>query len=318
MQKAASKFNNKPKNGISYLLDQGHIPKEAGELQTEKICHFIKSTPSLSATAIGEYLGQDKEPNKGVLALYTDQFDWTSSSISFVDALKMYLTGFRIPGEGQVVDRFMEKFGDKLSKDRPLEFSNTEGVYLLAYATLMLQTSVHNPQAQKMKMKLDDFKKITKFVKLTDAEWTERDSFLENLYDTVCREPFTLEEDEDARLKLESSLGANKKALFNKEREGILRRGTNILKQDSKQDKFVSIKDISTIRPMFENTWSAYVAVFSTNLESTDDLMIADICLQGFIHAIRISGHFEMDQIRNNFVSSLSKLTNISDTKEIK
>ena len=137
----------------------------------------------------------------------------------------MYLTGFRIPGEGQVVDRFMEKFGDKLSKDRPQEFSNTEGVYLLAYATLMLQTSVHNPQAQKMKMKLEDFKKITKFVKLTDAEWTERDAFLENLYDTVCREPFTLEEDEDARLKLESASGANKKVLFNKEREGILRRG---------------------------------------------------------------------------------------------
>jgi hypothetical protein len=81
-----------------------------------------------------------------------------------------------------------------------------------------------------MKMKLEDFKKITKFVKLTDAEWTERDVFLEELFNTVCREPFTLEEDEEARLKLESASGANKKVLFDKEREGILRRGTNILK----------------------------------------------------------------------------------------
>ena len=82
--------------------------------------------------------------------------------------------------------------------------------------------------------------------------------------------------------------------------------------------KFVSIKDVSTISPMFENIWGAYLAVFSTLLETTDDLMIADICLQGFIHAIRISGHFEMDEIRENFVSSLATLTNISDTKEIK
>jgi Sec7-like guanine-nucleotide exchange factor len=105
----------------------------------------LKNTPSLSATAIGEYLGVDKEPNKDVLTLYTNQFDFTNPQTTFVDALKMYLTGFRIPGEGQVVDRFMEKFGEKLSKDRPHDFSNTEGVYLLAYATLMLQTSVHNP-----------------------------------------------------------------------------------------------------------------------------------------------------------------------------
>jgi Sec7-like guanine-nucleotide exchange factor len=32
----------------------------------------------------------------------------------------------------------MEKFGEKLSKDRPVEFGNAEGVYILAYATLML------------------------------------------------------------------------------------------------------------------------------------------------------------------------------------
>ena len=32
----------------------------------------------------------------------------------------------------------MEKFGEKLSRDRPVDFGNAEGIYLLAYATLML------------------------------------------------------------------------------------------------------------------------------------------------------------------------------------
>ena len=40
------------------------------------------------------------------------------------------------------------------------------------------------------------------------------------------------EEDEDARMKLEAATSTNKKLLFDKEREGILRRGANMLKQD--------------------------------------------------------------------------------------
>ena len=48
----------------------------------------------------------------------------------------------------------MEKFGTKLALERPEDFGNAEGVYFLAYATLMLQTSVHNPQAKKAKMNL--------------------------------------------------------------------------------------------------------------------------------------------------------------------
>ena len=124
----------------------------------------------------------------------------------------------------------MEKFGEKLSKERPEDFGNAEGVYLLAYATLMLQTSVHNPEAKKLKMSLDDFKKITKGVKLNDREDMDYDALKASIYDNILREPFTLDEDEDARMKLEASTNTNKKLLFDKEREGILKRGHNMLR----------------------------------------------------------------------------------------
>lgn len=166
-------------------------------------------------------------------------------------------------------------------------------------------------------MTLSDFRKITTGVKLSEGT-IDFDAFLEDVYDTVVREPFTLEEDEDARMKLESAAGTNKKLLFDKEREGILRRGTGLLKQDNKNNRFVLIKDISTIRPMFENTWSANLAVFSVVLDETEDALIADLCLQGFMHAVRISGHFEIHDVRNAFVSSLSKFTQVSASKEIK
>ena len=46
----------------------------------------------------------------------------------------------------------------------------------------------------------------------------------------MLSEPFTLEEDEESRMKLEAQNNTNKKLLFDKEREGILRRGANMLK----------------------------------------------------------------------------------------
>mmetsp|Transcript_20573 Transcript_20573/g.31359 ORF Transcript_20573/g.31359 Transcript_20573/m.31359 type:complete len:132 (+) Transcript_20573:2008-2403(+) len=131
-----------------------------------------------------------------------------------------------------------------------------------------------------MRMKLEDFRKITKGTKLNDQEDFDFDKFLAEIYDTVEKEPFTLEEDEEARLKLEAQSNTNKKVLFDKEREGLLRRGATILKQDqNRNNKFVLIKDISTIRPMFENTWMANLAVFSVVLEESDDIIITDLCL---------------------------------------
>lgn len=135
------------------------------------------------------------------------------------------LSGFRVPGEGQQADRIMEAFGTKLAKDRPEEFGNSEGVYVLAYATLMLQTALHNPQAQKLRMTLDDFRKLTRGVKLSEQTSQDMEAFTKQVYEEVAREPFTLEEDEDARIKKESAAGTNKKLLFDKEREGIMRRG---------------------------------------------------------------------------------------------
>ncbi len=71
---------------------------------------------------------------------------------SFIDALRILLSGFRLPGEGQKVDRVMEKFGEKYVRDNPSSFSSAEPAYILAYATIMLQTSLHNPQARSGRM----------------------------------------------------------------------------------------------------------------------------------------------------------------------
>ena len=67
MVKAAQKFNLKPKTGLKYLTDKGLLPAEDGEERVKSICKFLKGTPSLSPTIIGQFLGEDgkgKELNK--------------------------------------------------------------------------------------------------------------------------------------------------------------------------------------------------------------------------------------------------------------
>jgi len=82
--------------------------------------------------------------------------------------LKTILQGFRLPGEGQVVDRVMEIFGKKFISDNPNGSDGCQGVmsaecvYLLGYATMMMQTSLHNPNAVKSRMSLADFAKMIK------------------------------------------------------------------------------------------------------------------------------------------------------------
>lgn len=39
----------------------------------------------------------------------------------------------------------MEMFGEKYCKDNHDAFGNAECIYVLAYATMILQTSMHNP-----------------------------------------------------------------------------------------------------------------------------------------------------------------------------
>mmetsp|Transcript_28910 Transcript_28910/g.27842 ORF Transcript_28910/g.27842 Transcript_28910/m.27842 type:complete len:87 (+) Transcript_28910:139-399(+) len=85
---------------------------------------------------IGDYLGEDVEVNKMVLYAHIDSYNFVN--VSYIEAMKKMLAGFRIPGEGQKVDRIMEKFGEKFCKDNSDSFGSSECIYLLSYAVMML------------------------------------------------------------------------------------------------------------------------------------------------------------------------------------
>lgn len=118
MSQAALKFNFKPKNGINFLVAQKLISTNEDMAQHVKdIVKFLKATPVLDKTMIGVFLGSEDKLSKACLYQFIDEFDL--KGIHYVPSLKAILTGFRLPGEGQVVDRVMEKFGMKFIEDNP-------------------------------------------------------------------------------------------------------------------------------------------------------------------------------------------------------
>lgn len=122
--KAAIKFNLKPKKGIQYLLEFHEAQDAPYEEKINIILNFLRTTPALDKTAIGDYLGEVDTLNKDVLYAHIESMNFVQKP--FVPALKTLLSGFRLPGEGQKVDRIMEKFGEKYVKDNPDTFGSSE------------------------------------------------------------------------------------------------------------------------------------------------------------------------------------------------
>jgi len=89
---------------------------------------------------------------------YVDLFKFTGMEIDL--ALRYFLSWFRLPGEGQMIDRIIEKFADRYYRDN-MESSlrNADAAFLLAYSIIMLATDRHNPQNIK-KMQLVEWKRL--------------------------------------------------------------------------------------------------------------------------------------------------------------
>lgn len=69
------KFNFKAKNGINYLVATKLIdPLENFEQHVKDIVKFLKNTPVLDKTQIGQFLGVDDKLQKACLYCFIDEF----------------------------------------------------------------------------------------------------------------------------------------------------------------------------------------------------------------------------------------------------
>ena len=137
-QEGISLFNKKPKKGIEFLIKANKVGNSP-----EEIAAFLKDASGLNKTLIGDYLGEREDMSLKVMHAYVDSFDF--QGMEFDEAIRVFLQGFRLPGEAQKIDRIMEKFAERYCKCNPRAFSSADTAYVLAYSVIMLNTDAHNP-----------------------------------------------------------------------------------------------------------------------------------------------------------------------------
>lgn len=112
----------------------------------EEIAAFLKNASDLNKTLIGDYLGEREELPLKVMHAYVDSFDF--QGMEFDEAIRIFLLGFRLPGEAQKIDRIMEKFAERYCKCNPKVFTSADTAYVLAYSVILLNTDSHNPMVK--------------------------------------------------------------------------------------------------------------------------------------------------------------------------
>jgi len=179
------KFNMECKKGIQFLISHNLVHDTP-----EDVAQFLYKEEGLNKTAIGDYLGEKNDFNEAVLKAFVELHDFTD--LILVQALRQFLWSFRLPGEAQKIDRMMETFAQRYCQLNPDIFTNPDTCYVLSFAIIMLNTSLHNPSV-KDKPSVEQF--VTMNRGINDGENLPRE-LLVSLFDSIKTEPFKIPEDD--------------------------------------------------------------------------------------------------------------------------
>ncbi|MEQ2214363.1 Brefeldin A-inhibited guanine nucleotide-exchange protein 2, partial [Xenoophorus captivus] len=231
-------FNKKPKRGVQYLQDQGMLGSTA-----EDIGQFLHQEDRLDTV---------RTSSTFILALIELDF----CGRDFVSALRMFLEGFRLPGEAQKIDRLMEKFAARYLEcnQRQTLFASADTAYVLAYSIIMLTTDLHSPQV-KNKMTKEQYIKMNRGI--NDSKDLPEE-YLSSIYDEIAGKKIAMKESKEFSITPKStkqSVASEKqrRLLYNVEMEQMAKTAKALMEAVSHaQAPFFSAKHLEHVRPMFK------------------------------------------------------------------
>eukprot|EP00168_Porphyra_purpurea_P009461 TRINITY_DN2305_c0_g1_i1.p1 TRINITY_DN2305_c0_g1~~TRINITY_DN2305_c0_g1_i1.p1 ORF type:complete len:865 (-),score=335.50 TRINITY_DN2305_c0_g1_i1:2552-5059(-) len=313
-------FNAKPRKSIDQLVKNGVVERDA-----EAVAHFLRHTDGLDATSVGEYLGDSDEFCVAVMNAYTNAADLTG--LSFDASLRQHLSGFRLPGEAQKIDRIMEAFAARFVECNPGVFANSDVAFILGFSTIMLNTDAHNPQV-KNKMTKEGFLRNNRGI--NDGSDLPAD-VLSDLYDRIVANEIRISDTlrdskhEAATRSLAASStnmstasatasAAHNSELFRVQSERLL---AHVRQQFARRRRTVytyySASNVQHARLMFSSVWMALLAALSQRLHCADgnDVATANRCLAGIRAAIAVASTFSLATEKIALVGALASFTRL-------
>ncbi|KAL7606603.1 hypothetical protein Lser_V15G15902 [Lactuca serriola] len=322
IQEGISLFNQNPKKGIEFLINVNKVGDSP-----EEIAEFLKNASGLNKSLIGDYLGERENLPLKVMHAYVDSFDF--HGMEFDEAIRVFLHGFRLPGEAQKIDRIMEKFAEHYCKCNPKAFSSADTAYALAYSVIMLNTDAHNDTV-KNKMSADDF--IRNNRRINNGKDLPEE-YLRALFERIAKDEIKMKED-DFALQQGQSVNSNgvlgldgilnivvrKNVEENQTNEDLMRHMQEQFKEKASKSESVyyAATDVFIVTFMIEVCWAPMLAAFSVPLDQSDDEVVINQCLEGFRYAIHATSAMSMKTHRDAFLTSLAKFTSLHSPADIK
>jgi brefeldin A-resistance guanine nucleotide exchange factor 1 len=284
-----------------------HRGKDLGiALETpENVADFLFQAPGVDKAKLGEYLGKgpaEVHPFEDkVRRAFLSHFDFSKHS-NFAKALRVFLHKFRMPGEAQCIDRFMEAFAQEYFKQQGSSTSlkSVDASYVLAFSTIMLNTDLHNPMNKNPRMTCEQF--IANNRGINDGEDIAIDMLTE-LYDQIKEHEIQVQRDLGEFISLpEGNHAEHFRAawgeLLNKQ---VAAASFTPAEEAIKTINQVGLheKDMFLViaKPALQGISSAFV-------RSWDDGCILD-CLKGLEQMARIATYFGLDKILNDIMAFL-------------
>ncbi|KAM3923498.1 brefeldin A-inhibited guanine nucleotide-exchange protein 2 isoform 2-T2 [Leptodactylus fuscus] len=307
-------FNKKPKRGIQYLQEQSMLGSSP-----QDIAQFLYQEDRLDFTMIGEFLGENSRFNREVMYAYVDQLDFCDKD--FVSALRLFLGGFRLPGEAQKIDRLMEKFAARYLECNQGQtlFASADTAYVLAYSIIMLTTDLHSPQV-KNKMTKEQYIKMNRGI--NDSKDLPEE-YLSAIFDEIEDKKIAMKETKEHTIankscKLNVASEKERRLLYNMEMVQMAKTAKALMEAVSHaKAPFTSATHLDHVRPMFKLVWTPLLAAYSIGLQDCDDNEVTNLCLEGIRCAIRISCIFGMQLERDAYVQALARFSLLTASSSI-
>lgn len=323
-------FNNKPKKAIPELIKKHFLRDDS----PKSIAEWLLNTDGLDLAAVGDFLGEGDERHIAIMHAFVDEFDFTGLSI--VDALRNFLQKFRLPGEGQKIDRFMLKFAERFVDQNPGIFSKADTAYVLSYSLIMLNTDLHSSQI-KNKMTLQEF--LENNAGIDNGKDLPKD-FMIGLFNEIAKNEIKLQSEQHQAMLSDdknfvqqqqppsafnffSSRDIVREAYMQVSKEissktELVFKNLNKSKGKNNIGVFHAASHVEHVKSIFETLWMSFLAALTPPFKDYDDLETTNKCLDGLKISIRISATFGIEYARKSFIGALVQFCNLQNLEEIK
>ncbi|KAI5124326.1 hypothetical protein M0805_008933 [Coniferiporia weirii] len=282
----ASRFNTKPKIGLSFLEENGLIYADLSDTidRHKSLAIFLKSCSRLDKRLLGDFISRPE--NLEVLKAFVKLFDFKDKPVA--EAIRELLESFRLPGESQQINRITETFAEVYFASEPADIKSQDAVYVLTYSIILLNTDLHNPQIR-ARMSLEDYRKNLRGVN-DGSDFPPE--FLNNVYESIRKREIVMPEEHTGQV----GFGYAWKELLARTRLSGSLRSCNSSFFDN---------------TMFVYVWRPVIAALAFAFTTFDDDHTVQRAIAGFRQLAILAGHFKLPEVLDYVVVTLPQVTSL-------